>query len=325
MHKGWTALTLAAATAIATGGALAQTGAYPGRTIRMIVPWPAGGGTDMLARPVAQKLSDRLGQTVVVDNRGGASGIVGSEAAAKAAPDGYTILVDNVTSHATNITLYPRLSYNSLRDYAPVTLLTTVANIIAVHPSVPAKSLKELVALARARPRQLSFATYGTGGTTHLAGEMLKSRAGIDMVHVPYKGGAPALVDVVAGHVPVYFSVLSTSAAQIRAGKLRALAVTGRSRDAVFPEVPTVAESGYPGFEANNWYGLLTPAGVPRDIIAKLNAETHAVLKMPEVVERLASQGNTIAVSTPEQLREHMAAETRKWAQVIKGAGVRAE
>ena len=327
MHnpQGWTAMVLVAAMAIAPCSAMAQTGAYPGRTVRMLVPWPAGGGTDMLARPIAQKLSDRLGQTVVVDNRGGVSGIVGSEAAAKAAPDGYTILVDNVTSHATNITLYPRLTYNSLRDFAPVTLLTTVANIIAVHPSVPAKSLKELVALARARPRQLSFATYGTGGTTHLAGEMLKSRAGIDMVHVPYKGGAPALVDVVAGHVPVYFSVLSTSAAQIRAGKLRALAVTGRSRDAVFPEVPTVAESGYPGFEANNWYGLLTPAGVPRDIIAKLNAETHAVLKMPEVVERLASQGNTIAVSTPEQLREHMAAETRKWAQVIKGAGVRAE
>ena len=325
MHKGWTALTLAAATAIATGGALAQTGAYPGRTIRMIVPWPAGGGTDMLARPVAQKLSDRLGQTVVVDNRGGASGIVGSEVAAKSAPDGYTIMVDNVTSHATNITLYPRLTYNSLRDYAPVTLLTTVANIIVVHPSVPAKSIRELVALATAHPGQLSFATYGTGGTTHLAGEMLKSQAGIDMLHVPYKGGAPALVDAVAGHVPVYFSVLSTSAAQIKAGKLRALAVTGRESDAVFPAVPTVAESGYPGFEANNWYGLLTPAGVSREIIAKLNAETHAVLRMPEVVERLASQGNTIAFGTPEQLREHMAAETQKWAQVIKAAGVRAE
>ena len=325
MHKGWTALTLAAATAIATGGALAQTGAYPGRTIRMIVPWPAGGGTDMLARPVAQKLSDRLGQTVVVDNRGGASGIVGSEVEAKSAADGYTIMVDNVTSHATNITLYPRLTYNTLRDYAPVTLLTTVANIIVVHPSVPAKSIRELVALARAHPGQLSFATYGTGGTTHLAGEMLKSQAGIDMLHVPYKGGAPALVDAVAGHVPVYFSVLSTSAAQIKAGKLRALAVTGRERDAVFPAVPTVAESGYPGFEANNWYGLLTPAGVSREIIAKLNAETHAVLRMPEVVERLASQGNTIAFGTPEQLREHMAAETQKWAQVIKAAGVRAE
>ncbi len=291
----------------------------------MIVPWPAGGGTDMLARPIAQKLSDRLGQSVVVDNRGGASGIVGSEVAAKAPPDGYTIMVDNVTSHATNITLYPKLAYNSLRDYAPVTLLTTVSNIIVVHPSVPVKSVRDLVALAKARPGQLSFATYGTGGTTHLAGEMLKGLAGIDMVHVPYKGGAPALIDAVAGHVPVYFSVLTTSAAHVKSGKLRALAVTSAERDQVFPAVPTVAESGYPGFEANNWYGLLVPAGVPREIIARLNQETHAVLKMPDVVERLTSQGNTISVSTPEQLREHMAAETQKWAKVIKAAGVRAE
>jgi len=322
---GWIAWVFAGAAALAAGGAAAQTGAYPGRTVRMIVPWPAGGGTDMLARPIAQKLSDRLGQSVVVDNRGGASGIVGSEVAAKAVPDGYTILVDNITSHATNITLYPKLTYNSLRDYAPVSLLTTVSNIVVVHPSVPAKSIKELVALAKAHPGQLSFATYGTGGTTHLAGEMLKGLAGIQMVHVPYKGGAPALIDVVAGHVPVYFSVLSTSAAHVKNGKLRALAVTSAGRDAVFPAVPTVAESGYPGFEANNWYGLLTPAGVPREIIARLNAETHAVLKMPEVIERLASQGNTIAVSTPEQLREHMIAETEKWGRVIKTAGVRPE
>ena len=210
------------AVAVPSAAAWAQSAAYPARTVRMIVPWPAGGGTDMLARPIAQKLSDRLGQSVVVDNRGGASGIVGSEVAAKAAPDGYTILVDNVTSHATNITLYPKLTYNSLRDYAPVSLLTTVSNIVVVHPSVPAKSIRELVSLAKARPGELSFATYGTGGTTHLAGEMFKGLAGIEMVHVPYKGGAPALVDVVAGHVPVYFSVLSTSAAHVKTGKLRA-------------------------------------------------------------------------------------------------------
>ena len=313
------------AVAVPSAAAWAQSAAYPARTVRMIVPWPAWGGTDMLARPIAQKLSDRLGQSVVVDNRGGASGIVGSEVAAKAAPDGYTILVDNVTSHATNITLYPKLTYNSLRDYAPVSLLTTVSNIVVVHPSVPAKSIRELVSLAKARPGELSFATYGTGGTTHLAGEMFKGLAGIEMVHVPYKGGAPALVDVVAGHVPVYFSVLSTSAAHVKTGKLRALAVTSAQRDQVFPAIPTVAESGYAGFEANNWYGLLTPAGVPRDIIAKLNAEIHAVLKQPDVVERLVSQGNTIYVSTPEQLREHMSAETQKWAKVIKAAGVRPE
>jgi tripartite-type tricarboxylate transporter receptor subunit TctC len=328
MHKAMipgTQSAVALLAAFAATSAFAQTANYPTRSVRMIVPWPAGGGTDMLARPIAQKLTDRLGQTVVVDNRGGASGIVGSEVAAKAPADGYSILVDNVTSHATNITLYPKLTYNSLKDYAPVTLLTSAANIIVVHPSVPARSLKELVALAKARPGELSFATYGTGGTTHLAAEMLKGLTGISMVHVPYKGGAPALVDAVGGQVPVYFSVLATSAAQIKVGKLRALAVTSAQRDAVFPEVPTVAESGYPGFEANNWYGMLTPAGVPREIIARLNAETQAVLKMPDVIERLASQGYTIAVSTPDQLREHMIAETQKWAKVIKLAGVRPE
>ena len=319
------ALAVTAAITMPGGNFALGQSTYPAKPVRMIVPWPAGGGTDMMARPLAQKLTERLGQTVVVENRGGASGIVGSEIAARAAPDGYTILVDNVTSHATNITLFTKLTYNSLRDYAPVTLLTTVANIIVVHPSLPARSVKDLVALARSHPGQLSFASYGTGGTTHLAGEMLKARAGIDMVHVPYKGGAPALVDAVAGHVPVYFSVLSTSSAQVQAGKLRALAVTGAERDPLFRDVPTVAESGYPGFEANNWYGLLTPAGVPREIIARLNSEIQAVLKQPDVIERLASQGNKIFVSTPEQLRDHMAAETRKWAEVIKAAGVRAE
>jgi tripartite-type tricarboxylate transporter receptor subunit TctC len=304
-------------------GALAQSSAYPAKPVRMIVPWPAGGGTDMLARPIAQKLSERLGQQVVVDNRGGASGIVGSELAAKAPADGYHLLLDNITSHSTNITLHPKLSYNSMRDYAPVTLISSAANIVVVHPSVSAKTLNELIALAKARPGQLSFASYGTGGTTHLAGEMLKGLAGINMVHVPYRGGAPATSDAIAGHVPVYFSVLVTSQAHIKAGRLRALAVTGLQRDPVFPDVPTVAESGFPGFEANNWYGLLTPAGVPPEIIARLNAEMQAVLRTPEVAERLTSMGNTIVVSTPQQMREHMLAETEKWAKVIKAAGVK--
>ena len=234
-------------------------------------------------------------------------------------------MLDNITSHATNITLYPKLPYNSLRDYTPITIICTAANIIVVHPSLPVKNLKELIALAKAKPGQLSFASYGTGGTTHLAGEMLKSLAKIDMVHVPYRGGAPATADALAGHVPVYFSVLVTSQAHVKSGRLRALAVTSLQRDAVFPEVPTVAESGFPGFEANNWYGLLAPAGVPREMIAKINAETHAVLKSPDVVERLSSMGNTIVVSSPEKLREHMIAETEKWAKVIKTAGVKRE
>ena len=307
------------------GPANAQTGGYPSKTVRVIVPWPAGGGTDMLARPIAQKLTELLGQQVVVDNRGGASGIIGGEVAAKAPSDGYTVMLDNVTSHATNATLYKQLAYNSLRDYAPVTLLTTVTNVVVVHPSVPAKSLKELVALAKAKPGQLTFATFGMGGTTHLAGEMLKARAGIEMVHVPYKGGAPALVDAVAGHVPVYFSVFNTSLAQIKAGKLRPLATTGAERSTLMLEVPTVAESGYPGFEANNWYGLLTPAGVPKEILARLNAETRKTLQSPDVIERLTAQGYEIVPSTQEKLREHMVMETEKWAKVIKAANVRAD
>jgi tripartite-type tricarboxylate transporter receptor subunit TctC len=318
-------LLLAMVVAMPAGIAHGQSGGYPSKTVRVIVPWPAGGGTDMLARPIAQKLTELLAQQVVVDNRGGASGIVGSEIAAKASADGYTVMIDNVTSHATNATLYKQLAYNSLRDYAPVTLLTTVTNVIVVHPSVPVKSLQELVALARARPGQLSFATFGTGGTTHLAGEMLKGRAGIDMVHVPYKGGAPALVDAVAGHVPVYFSVFNTSLAQIKAGKLRPLATTGIERSTLMLEVPTVAESGYPGFEANNWYGMLTPAGVPREILIRLNTETRRTLQSPDVIERLTAQGYEIVPSTPEKLREHMAMETEKWAKVIKAANVRAE
>jgi tripartite-type tricarboxylate transporter receptor subunit TctC len=305
------------------GPAIAQP--YPSRPVRVIVPWPVGGGTDMLARPIAQKLSERLGQQVVVDNRGGASGIVGSEIAAKAPADGYHLLIDNVTSHSTNLSLYPKLPYNSMRDFAPVTLISTAANIVVVHPSVQAKSLGELISLAKSRPGALSFASYGTGGTTHLAGEMLKGLAGIDMVHVPYRGGGPATIDALAGQVPVYFCVLVTCQAQVRAGKLRGLAVTGLQRDPVFPEVPTVAESGFPGFEANNWYGLLVPAGVPQEIVQRLATETHTVLRTPDVSERLTAMGNTIVVSTPERMREHMAAETEKWAKVIKAANVKVE
>ena len=315
----------AALLAFAPAAILAQTGAYPVRTVRLIVPWPAGGGTDMLARPIAQKMGEFLGQQVIVDNRGGASGIVGSEIAAKAPADGYTIVIDNVSSHATNATLYKQLSYNSLRDFAQVSLLTAVTNVIVVHPSVPVKSLKELVALAKSRPGQLSFATYGAGGTTHLAGEMLKNRAGIDMIHVPYKGGAPALVDAVAGHVPVYFSVFNTSLAQIKAGKLRPLATTGAERSSLMMEVPTVAESGYPGFEANNWYGMLAPAGLSREQVARLNTETRKTLQSPDVIERLTVQGFEIVPSSPEKLREHMVMETDKWAKVIKMANVPAQ
>ena len=315
----------AALPAFAPVAVFAQTGAYPVRTVRLIVPWPAGGGTDMLARPIAQKMGEFLGQQVIVDNRGGASGIVGSEIAAKAPADGYTIVIDNVSSHATNATLYKQLPYNSLRDFAPVSLLTAVTNVIVVHPSVPVKSLKELVALAKARPGQLSFATYGAGGTTHLAGEMLKNRAGIDMIHVPYKGGAPALVDAVAGHVPVYFSVFNTSLAQIKAGKLRPLATTGAERSSLMMEVPTVAESGYPGFEANNWYGMLAPAGLSREQVARLNTETRKTLQSPDVIERLTVQGFEIVPSSPEKLREHMVMETDKWAKVIKMANVPAQ
>ena len=307
---------------LAAAPALAQQ-PYPNKPVRLIVPFPAG-TSDSLARVVAASVAANLGQRVIVENRPGAGGNVGTEVVAKSAPDGYTLVLV-AASFVTAPILEGDLPFDPVRDLAPVALVASSPNVLETIPDAPFKTVAQLVAYAKSRPGQLSYASAGNATLSHLLGEWFKAEAGIDMVHIPYKGGAPALVDAVAGHVPVYFSVFNTSLAQIKAGKLRPLATTGAERSTLMLEVPTVAESGYPGFEANNWYGMLTPAGVPREILVRLNAETRKTLQSPDVIERLTAQGYEIVPSTPEKLREHMVMETEKWAKVIKAANVRAE
>ena len=300
-------------------------GTYPARAVRMIVPFPPGGAVDLLARPLAQKLSERLGQNVVVDNRGGATGIIGADLAAKAAPDGYTILVDNVTGHAINPALVRTLPFNTLRDFAPVTLLGWVTNVILVHPSLPVKNVKELIALAKMQPRKLSYAHFGIGGTSHLAGELMKIMTGIDIIDVPYKGGGPAMADLLGGQIPINFATVSTALGPIRSGRVRALAVTGIKRSAAIPDIPTVAESGLRGYDVNNWYGLLSPAATPRDIVARLHDETIKAIQTRDLFERLSAQGYDLQTSTREEFAQHLRAETLKWEKVIMSSGIKIE
>ena len=303
--------------------ALAQS--YPAKPIRMIAPWPPTGTVDILARTLAQKLSDNLGQTVVVENRAGANGVIGSDAVAKSAPDGYTILVDNITGHAINATMQPKMPFDSLRDFAQVSLLAWVPDGVVSLPSLPAKNMQELIALAKAKPGQITYASFGVGSSAHLAGELMKTMAGIDMLHVPYKGGQPAIADLLAGQVSIYIPVLPSVVALVKADRLRLLAVTSAKRSSALPDVPTVAESGLPGFEASNWFGLMTPAGTPAEIVARLNTETLKALQAPEVRTRLIALGCEIQSSTPQEFQALLRSETEKWAKVIKASGARIE
>ena len=298
---------------------------YPAKPIRMIAPWPPTGTVDILARTLAQKLSDNLGQTVLVENRAGANGVIGSDAVAKSAADGYTILVDNITGHAINATMQAKMPFDSLRDFAHVSLLAWVPDGVVSLPSLPAKNMQELIALARAKPGQITYASFGVGSSAHLAGELMKTMAGIDMLHVPYKGGQPAIADLLAGQVSIYIPVLPSVVALVKADRLRLLAVTSSKRSSALPDVPTVAESGLPGFEASNWFGLMTPAGTPADIVARLNAETAKALQAPEVRARLVGLGCEIQSSTPQEFQALLRSETEKWAKVIKASGAKVE
>jgi tripartite-type tricarboxylate transporter receptor subunit TctC len=313
---------LAALAAMLASHATAQS--YPAKSVRLIVPFSAGGGADIVARAIAQKLGDALGQQVVVDNRTGAAAIIGTELAAKSAPDGYTLILGQTGPNSINPTLYDKLPYDALKDFAPVTLTTTYPYVLVVHPSIPAKSIKELIALAKARPNQLSFASAGNGGANHLTAELLKSMAGIQMVHVPYKASAPALIDVLGGHVSMMFDPTITALPHVKLGKLRALGVTSLKRTAIAPELPTVAETGLPGFESIGWHGVLAPAGTAREIIARLNKDIINVLRAPDMRARFAEQGAEPVGNTPEQFVEFLKADLAKWAKVIKAAGVRA-
>lgn len=313
----------AALLAGAAGGALAQT--YPQKPIRFIIPVGPGGPTDIIARIVSQKLTASLGQPVVIDNRPGAGGLIGTELAAKAPPDGYTMLMGHIGTFGTNPSLYTKLPYDPIKDFVPVTVLARLTNILMVHPSVPAKSVKELIALAKSKPGQLNYASSGNGSSQHLFMELFKTMAGVDMVHIPYKGSAPALTDLLAGQVSVMFDGTVSALPHVRAGKLRGLAVSSASRSAVALEVPTVAEAGVPGFEANSWVGVLVPKGTRPEVAAKLHGEIVKVLRLPEVKENLLSKGAEPVGNTGDEFAAFVKAEIAKWAKVIKFTGARVD
>jgi len=316
------AIAVAAALSGAVSTALAQADSYPTRPIRFIAANSPGGGLDITARAIAPKLTAALGQQVIVDNRAGAAGSVAAELVAKSQPDGYTIMVGSIGGLAVNTHLYKNLGYNPLRDHAAITWATSGSNVLVVHPTVQAKSVKELIALAKAQPGKLTYGSSGAGNAGHLAGELFNGMAGVSMVHIPYKGGAPAMLDLLAGRIQLIFSSAPTAVPQVKNGKIRGLAVTTARRSVVLPDLPTVAEAGVPGFEADNWYGVVTVAKTPPAIIKRLNAELVKALHMPDVKQLLLTQGLEVRTSTPQEFAAYIRSEYEKWAKVIKAAGI---
>ncbi|MBI2317116.1 MAG: tripartite tricarboxylate transporter substrate binding protein [Betaproteobacteria bacterium] len=298
---------------------------FPGRSVRLVVPFPPAGVTDRIARLAAQKLGELWRQPVVIDNRPGASGIIAAELVAKAAPDGYTLLFGHIGTHAINASLFAKLPYRPVRDFAPVSLFATVPNLLLIHPSVPANSVTELIALAKARPGTLTYASPGSGTSGHMAGELFKSLAGVDIVHIPYKGAGAALQDVLSGQVSMMFDTVASSLPQARAGKLKGLAVTSASRVPIAPEIPTVAESGVPEFEIAPWFGVLAPAGTPASVVAKLSADLRRAVDSEEVSKPLSAQGVTLIGSSPQEFAAHIEREIPRWARIVKASGARAD
>ncbi len=301
------------------------TEAYPARPVRLLVGFPPGGANDLVARAVAARLGPRLGQQVVVDNRPGAGGNIATQQVARAAPDGYTMLLGSVSSLAMGPAMYREVGYDPLTDFAPVTQAVGVSSLLTVHPSLPVKSLKELVALARKRPGQLNTGTPGTGSIAHLGLELFKRAAGIEVVHIPYKGGGPAVIDAMAGQIEFLMSLISTSAPHVKTGKLRGLAISSSQRSPALPEIPTIAESGYPGYEASGWLGLLFPAKTPDAVVQRVYKDAVAVINLADVREQLLSVGIDPAPSSPEAFRAYIKAEFAKWGKLIKEAGIRAD
>jgi tripartite-type tricarboxylate transporter receptor subunit TctC len=316
--------TVCFALAVLTAGAEAAD-TYPSKPIRFVVAFPPGGGTDLVARTIAPRLAERLAQQVVVDNRPGAGGNLGTEIVAKSAPDGYTMLMGSVGPLAINASLFARLPFDPLKDLAPVTLAASTPNILVVHPSLPVASVHELIALAKARPGAINFASSGQGTPAQLAGELFNSMAGVKMVHVPYKGAAPALADLLGGQVQVMFSTMPPALPHVTAGRLRALAVASLKRSPAAPGLPTIDEAALPGFEATTWHGVMVPAATPSAVVAKLHGDIVAVLRMPDVTERLSSQGVEAIGSTPQEFASYIKTETAKWAKVIRESGAKAE
>ena len=295
---------------------------YPAGPVRVIVPFPPGGGVDGMARIFTQKLAEALGRTLPVDNRSGANGNIGTELAAKAAKDGYTLLFTGA-GLVTNPSLYGKVPYDPVRDFDPVSLISIAPNVLVVHPSVPAKSVKELIALAKARPKQVLFAGSGSGSTPHLAGELFNTLAKVEMVHLPYRGSGPAVVGILSGEATIMFMPTTNAVPLVKEGRLRALAVTSRERLPAMPELPTVAESGLKGYESSQWYGLLAPAGTPADVLNLLNADAVKIMRVPEMKQRLIGEGILAVGSSREQFAAHIKSEITKWAKVIRQSGAR--
>ena len=298
--------------------------AYPMRPVRFIVPFPPGGANDTIARLLAVPLSEMLGQQFVIDDRGGANTIIGTNLTAKASPDGYTILIVP-GSFAINVSLYKKLPYDSIRDFAPVVMIGNGAYIIVVHPSLPVQSAADLIALARQKPGEIRYGSSGVGNVTHLAAELFNMMAGTKMLHVPYKGGGPVMIDLLAGRVSVFFSTVSTAAAHIKAGRLRAIGATTAEPSAAFPDVPPVARTGLPGYEVSGWYGILAPAGTPAAVIDALNKATRAALGNPELKAKLLAVGVDAVDTTPGQFRQFLLADIKKWGKVVKTLNITAE
>ncbi len=319
---------IAILTALSMGGLVApvsaQTPTYPDRPIRIVVPFPVGGIADTFGREIGKKLTESWGQPVVIDNRTGAGGNIGAEIVAKAPPDGYTLVIGNIGTHAVNVSLLPAMPYDTIKDFTPIVHVMDAEGLLVVNPSVAATTVPELIALARAQPGKLSYASAGVGTTSHLAGELFKSMTKVDIVHIPYKGNVPAITDLLGGQTAMIFATMPTVLPHVRAGKLRAIAVLGTARSPALPDVPTVAES-VPGFEVSNWIGLFGPAGMSPAIVARLNAEVQKIMRSPEIEKRLETEGAKFVPMSPEQFAAFQKAEMAKWAKTIKDANIKVD
>ena len=315
---------LIASSGLMAAGPATAADVYPSKTIRLVVPFAPGGGSDIVARLLSPKMTEALGQTVVVDNRAGASANLGAAIVAKAAPDGYTLLLANA-NYTINPSLFKSLPFDPVREFAPVALLANVTNVLAIHPSIPAKSVKELISFAKAHPGQLNFASPGNGTSSHLAGELFRQVAKIEVVHIPYKGATPAITDLIAGQVSFTMASVLSVLPYAKQGRLRMLAVTTAKRSGALPDIPTISEAGLPGFEVSNWYGILATGGTPRPAVDRLNSELARIARVPDLAEKLAAQGADPATGTPEEFERFIQAELKKWAAVVRSAGINPE
>jgi tripartite-type tricarboxylate transporter receptor subunit TctC len=318
---------LSAAIAVALAALLspAQAQQFPTKPIRIVVPFPPGGFSDVFSRIIGKNINDSWGQQVVVDNRPGAGGNIGADIVAKAPPDGYTLCMGTIGTHAINATLFSRLPYDPVRDFVAVAFVVEAEGLLVVHPSLPVRTTKELIALARSKPGQLTYASAGAGTTSHLAGELFKTMAKVDITHVPYKGNVPAIADLMSGETSMLFATLPTVLPQVQANRLRGIAVLGAKRSAALPQVPTLAESGLRGFEVNNWTGLLAPAGTPAAVVSRLNGEVNRIMQLPDVQARLPKEGLRHVAMTPQQFGDFVRTEKEKWAPIVKATGAKAD